>query len=48
MVQRHDGKSCADHNSVYPADGDEQRGVFFMSESQALEGALEAMDQVDA
>ena len=48
VVQRHDGKARADRDRVDPAEGVDQRGVFLVCESQCLEGALKAVDQVEA
>ena len=47
MVQGHDGETAADQDCIYPADGIDQRGVFLVCDAEGLEGALEAMDQVD-
>ena len=47
MVQGHDSETAADQDCIDPADGIDQRGVFLVSDAEGLEGALEAMDQVD-
>lgn len=46
VVERHDRKSRADDDRVDPSDGIDERGIFFMGQTQGLEGTLKTMDQV--
>ena len=48
MIQWHDSEARADRDRVDPAEGVDQRGIFLVCEPQRLEGALEAVDQVEA
>lgn len=48
MVQGHDGKAGGSDDGIHPADGADGGSVFFMTDSQGLESALETVDEVDA
>ena len=47
MVQRHKGKTSADHNRINPTKDVDRCGIFLMGYPECLEGTLKTMDQVD-
>ena len=48
VIEGHDGKSAADQDGIDPADDIDGRTVFLVCDTEGLEGALEAVDQVEA